>query len=88
MYDYQTELPRIFTEDGVKKLIEIRDAVNKLLKLTGAFRYDYLHISGDSWFTLACVDYLVETKELVRLQGTENYWTQYQVYTAIPTNGG
>jgi hypothetical protein len=79
-YNYQTEKPNLFTESGQIKFLEVRDKVKALLQQTGAFRMDYLSVSGDSWATLACVDRLVELKEIVPLRDKVACWGQYQVY--------
>lgn len=80
-YSYQTERPNIFTESGQVHFIEVRDKINKLLDTAGAFRMDKLSVSGDSWLTLACVDRMVELKELVPLRPEGSCWGQFQVYT-------
>lgn len=67
MYNYQTEKPKLFTEDGQQKFIAIRDRARDLLaRGTGAIRMQEIiaNVGGDVWFMLACVDRLVETKEL------------------------
>ena len=82
-YDYQTERPKLFTEEGQVKLLEVRDKAKTLLAKAGAFRLDALMdgISGDSWQTMACVERLVELKELVPLRAAGSCWAQYQVYS-------
>lgn len=66
MYNYQTEKPYIFTEDGNKIFLKIRDKVHSLLKTSGAFMMENATngMGGNSWFQLACVDYLVELGEI------------------------
>ena len=58
MYDYQTEKPKVFTEGGVKMLLQIRENVDRLLKSSGAFMEHYAHqgVTGDSWQMIACLD--------------------------------
>ncbi len=80
-YNYQTERPRIFTEEGQIKFLDVRDKVKEMLKQAGAFRLNELSTSGDSWLTLACVDRLVELKEIVPLRDRDKCWGQYQVYS-------
>ena len=81
MYSYETEKPSLFTESGTSRLLEVRDQAKKLLAEAGAFRADKIRASGDSWLTLAAIDYMVERKELVKLRDEHSCWGQYQVYT-------
>jgi len=80
-YDYQTEKANLFTEEGVKILIHIRDRIKSLLDYSGAFTASQAlqKCSGSSWTMLAALDYLVETKEIVKVGG--NGRTQQDVYT-------
>lgn len=66
MYKYELERPRIFTEDGQREFLKIRDQVKMLLAKSGAVRQQEAtrNISGDSWFQLACIDRLVELGEI------------------------
>lgn len=46
-------------------LVKVRDRVKKLLKESGAVTMgNAMSVSGDSWTSMACVDRLVELKEL------------------------
>lgn len=69
MYDYQTERPRVFTEEGQVMFLKIRDRAQSLLKTAGAARLGEIinGCTGDSWQMLACVDRLVELGELREL---------------------
>ena len=78
-YNYTKERAELFTEDGVKTLREVEAEVDKLLMRAGAFRYTHLRVSGNSFTILAALDYLIETKKLVRLPRPS--WAQYYVYT-------
>lgn len=80
-YDYQTERAWLFTESGQVKLLEVRDQVHKLLQAAGAFRMTAIHVSGDSFQTLACIDRLVELGEIVPLRDKSACWGQYQCYS-------
>lgn len=86
-YDYQREKKELFTEEGQVYFLNIRDQVKHLLKTAGAFRHDALNEVGSSWTTLACLDRLVELKEIVKLRSKESCWAQYQVYTTPETDG-
>ena len=65
-YDYTTERPRVFTEEGQVSLIRIRDNMMRHCRESGAIDFDHAtkdcHAS-DSWLVLACLDRLVEMGE-------------------------
>lgn len=80
MYNYQTEKQVIFTEEGQKMFLAIRDKVSSLLKQAGAVRMQEA-ISGQSglsWEMFACVDRLVELGELREITG--DVPGQYRVF--------
>lgn len=66
MYNYQTEKSKIFTEDGQKTFLKIRDKVQQLLKQSGAVMLQNAisGVTGETWLQLACIDRLVELKEI------------------------
>jgi hypothetical protein len=67
MYDYQTERTVIFSDQGQRMFLNIRDHAEKLLNTSGAARLENIIAGaggGDSWAMLACVDRLVELGEL------------------------
>lgn len=70
-YDYKTERQHVFTENGQKLFLAIRDKTQGLLKVAGAARLQEMIAgnSGDSWHMLACVDRLVELGEIRELTG-------------------
>lgn len=66
-YDYKTMRPQLFTEDGLSMLIAIRAYLRPLIRKAGAVTMGAAirgAKSGDSWMMIACVDRLVEMKEL------------------------
>lgn len=69
MYNYETEKPRLFTEDGQVMFLQIRDKVKGLLIESGAVRAQeaWKGVSGDTWMMLACLDRLVELREIREL---------------------
>lgn len=70
MYAYQTERPKLFTEDGQVLFLKIRDRAQQLLREAGAFRAQecWKEIGvGDSWMFIACLDRLVELREIREL---------------------
>jgi hypothetical protein len=70
MYSYQAERANVFTESGQEMFLKIRDKSKVLLSQAGAFRMsNVMHgCSGSTWTMLACVDRLVELKEITELQ--------------------
>jgi hypothetical protein len=80
-YDYQTERPKLFTEEGTRILIHVRDAAKKLLSDAGAFKAGKVFASGDGWISLAALDYLVETGEIRRIEQGRYTAGQDEVYT-------
>ncbi len=65
-YNYETEKKEIFTEEGQRQFLQIRDTVQDLLKKAGAVRMEEAtaRVTGNSWTHLACVDRLVELGEI------------------------
>lgn len=85
-YDYQTERPKLFTEEGQIMFLKVRDNAKRLLLEAGAFRSAEVlrTITGDSWMQLACLDRLVELKEIVEIK--RPCWGQYKVYSTPEVN--
>jgi hypothetical protein len=67
-YDYQKSKEEVFSEDGQEMFLKIRDEVQKLLTISGAFRLGNAisarGITGDSFTMLACIDRLEEIGEI------------------------
>jgi len=82
MYAYETEKPKIFTERGQFAFIAIRDWAHKTLRDAGAFRMQEAMAvaSGDSWLMLACVDRLVELREIRELTKQGDVPGQHRVF--------
>ena len=83
-YVYEKEREKLFTEAGLNLVIKVRDEAKKLLQGSGAFMLERLmqKMTGDSWITLAAVDYLVERKELKLITPKSSVATQYFVYVS------
>lgn len=68
MYDYETEKPKILTDEGQQDLIKARDWVTRILEEAGAFQMGTFMskgpLSGDSWLMLAMIDRMVEIGDL------------------------
>lgn len=65
-YNYLAERDNVFREENQRMFLSIRDRAQRLLKQGGAVRCGELIAgeTGNSWHMLACVDRLVEIKEL------------------------
>jgi hypothetical protein len=66
MYNYSEQRKNVFTEEGQKMFLKIRDRAHKLLNEAGAFMLGNVisGVCGSSWDMLACVDRLVELGEI------------------------
>lgn len=86
-YNYRTQRPVVFTEDGQVMLLQVRDHVGTLLKTAGAFQMAnaWTGIKGgyDCWDALACVDRLVELGE-IREISEPGCAGQYRTFVGYP----
>ena len=68
MYSYEAEKKKIFTEKGQVLFIGIRDNVKAMIKTSGAVTMGHAMSlpsgAADSWEMMACIDRMVELKEL------------------------
>ena len=69
-YSYADQRARLFTEEGQRLFLKIRDKTHLLIKQAGAVRLQEAISgnSGDSWDMIACVDRLVELGEIRELE--------------------
>lgn len=66
-YNYEDQKQNLFTDEGQRMFLRIRDRAKELLAQSGAARCQELMAGaggGDSWIMLACVDRLVELGEI------------------------
>lgn len=83
-YSYEAEKPALFTDDGQRMFLRVRDRARELLKTAGAFTCSAAIDaagSGSSWTMLACVDRLEELGEIQCVLRYPDCSTQDQVYT-------
>jgi hypothetical protein len=69
-YMYEKQKRYVFTDEGHRTFLKVRDAAVRLYALAGAVSCGKLmHAagSGDTWDQLACIDRLVELGELRRV---------------------
>jgi hypothetical protein len=85
MYNYEEQKQNIFTESGQEMFLKIRDKVKLLLKSSGAFMLEkaLLGITGDSWLQLACIDRLVELKEIKEITDKQKVAGQHRVFVSF-----
>lgn len=85
MYDYKTQRPFVFTDEGQRMLLRVRDGVADTLKKSGVITLgkamDFAG-SGDSWDQIACVDRLVELGELVEVKHDAPA-TQFRIFRRV-----
>lgn len=82
-YVYEQEKAALFTDEGQRVFLAIRDRPHYLLKEAGAFRADALMKVGG--FGSSYTFLLVELKEITCL-GPEGRWAQHKVYTRPGTS--
>lgn len=81
-YNYIEEKQWLFTDDGQRAFLRVRDKAKELLTTAGAFRMHELLSGcavGDSWHGIACVDRLVELREIREVE-QESCATQHRIY--------
>ena len=81
MYSYEENKYKIFTDEGQREFLKVRDEVNRLLDISGAFMLEKVfvkvHVSHtDMWLTY--IDRLVELGEIKELK--RGCWAQYRVF--------
>lgn len=83
MYNYENERHKIFTEQGQREFLKVRDAAHRLLREAGAFTmFSALKdVSGDSWLQMAYIDRLVELGEIREITNG-NVAGQHRVFVA------
>lgn len=84
MYDYTITRPRLFTDEGQRQFLEIRDKTFRLLKLSGAVRLQeiIINITGDSWTMIACLDRMVELGEIAEIPQGAHTMGQLRIFIA------
>lgn len=81
-YVYEKEKMYLFTDEGQKFFIKVRDTAKRMLEQTGAFRWEELssQVGGgfDTFQLSACVDRMIELGELEVWD--RQSWGQYKIY--------
>lgn len=86
-YIYEEQRSLLFDDKGQRMFLQVRDRVQHLLKEAGAVRMQEAirESLGDSWMMLACVDRLVELKEIQEVtpvSGRDRPQGQYRVFVS------
>ena len=81
MYDYKKQRKVVFTEEGQKMFLAIRDKVKQLIGVAGAVDMQHaISGNGGDWEAMACVDRLVELKEIREIPRETYVVAQYRVF--------
>lgn len=80
-YEYEKEKQKIFTDEGQRKFLKIRDKVIILLRDSGAFKMNNI-VEGDGWLCMAFVDRMVELGEIREVTGPDVFG-QDRVFVSI-----
>lgn len=83
MYSYEQERPRLFTDEGQRMFLKIRDRVKSLIRQAGAVRMQEAirDCIGSSWQMIACIERMVELGELVEITSSD-VAGQYRVFVS------
>jgi hypothetical protein len=81
-YDYQIERAFVFTEEGQVMFLKIRDTAKSLIETSGAASCERIisGCTGSSWSMLACVDRLVELRELLEVPNPHSRAGQHRLF--------
>jgi hypothetical protein len=80
-YSYQTRRSFVFTEEGQRDFLKIRDTAKRLLDEAGAVTsMKLMCVTGDTWNMLACIDRLVELGELIEIPNPVSRAGQHRIF--------
>jgi hypothetical protein len=82
VYNYSELRPTLFTERGVRDILKTRDHIRECLKKSGAVTMGEAMsaTSGDSWTSMAYVDFLVEVGDIVEVQQAGEVVGQHRIF--------
>lgn len=86
MYNYDMERDKIFSEEGQRLFLGIRDNCKRMMSVSGAFTMgNAIKLpngigAADSWSMMACVDRLVELGEIREVTTAAPCAAQYRIF--------
>lgn len=84
MYNYHEHRKKVFTEEGQLTFLAVRDAVHNLIDIAGAARVTEIIKSSkstdDTDMFLACIDRLVELREIQEVTESEEVMGQKRIF--------
>jgi hypothetical protein len=83
-YKYEKLRANLFTDEGQRRFLRIRDKVKLLLESAGAFQMSVMLHGGD-WECMACVDRLVELGEIKEIDRYVDCPGQHRTFTSMGT---
>ena len=83
-YNYDTEKQNLYTDEGQRLFLKIRDRTNKLLASSGAVMCQKIieGCTGDARAMLACIDRLVELGEIREIHRSIETAAKNRVFVA------
>ena len=81
-YSYEEMRPEVFTDNGQKMFLKIRDRAHKLLNESGTCQLGSMisGCTGDSWTMIACVDRMVELGEIKEIPNPFSGAGQHRIF--------
>jgi len=82
-YSYEKYRASVFTDEGQRMFLRIRDFIHGQLREGGAVRVAEIIRNagaGDSWTMLACVDRMVELGEIREVTANDDVVGQHRVF--------
>lgn len=83
-HNYNTEKEKLFTDEGQRLFLKVRDKVMSLLEAAGAFQMEKIlsmrGIPSDTWLCLTCVDRMVELGEIIEIDKYGSKCGQHRVF--------
>lgn len=80
-YSYEAQKSELFTAQGAKILMNVKNAVDGGIKAAGAIRAEEAikGCTGDAWTMMAALDFLCEPEEIREITGP-GVWGQHRVF--------
>ena len=82
-YNYEEQRKELFTDEGQRRFLRMRDKVLNMLKTSGACRPEALMLCsgmGDDWQCLACFDRMLELGEVREITYDINCVSQHRIF--------